>query len=608
MTEIALAFLVFFGFAPVANANIIDDAISLPSRIADGAQIAVREVFPRLFDQASLASVFSDIKCFFGIDCQKPPASAPVKDLMSNDQFSKNIQESNINQEPVENTDAVGQGLTSIATEDRPSNPNPPTQIVQNINPTREVQTIRTINTNTNTVVVDTVTKNKVDQLLRQMNSDRPNYSTGQSVSLPANLVSKTLTITSGAFNVDDNGNATANNIAANGNLTVQGNFTVAGAQTYSGAAVFNATTTIASALAITSGSPGAGKVLTSDANGLARWQTPVVDGGTWGSVAGTLSSQTDLQAALDAKQNSLTSTQISNWDAAYGWGDHSAEGYLTSFTEADPIVKAIDGIVKSNGATIGAAVAGTDYLTPSGSAALLTNFPTLNQSTTGNAATVTNGVYTNAANSFTLINPLTTIAESWIGPSSTNGIYFKSGNVGIGTTSPGSKLDVSGDIRIHSGSGGQIIFADGSTMSSAGLGSAAALSNTADAIVTGDSDASGGGDVILKTGSNDRLHILNSGNIGIGVASPAAILHLKAGTTAANSAPLKFTSGDLLSAPEAGAVEFLSDAFYGTITTGAARKQFAFIDSSITGNAATATNLTGLTATIANLNSVTGS
>ena len=49
------------------------------------------------------------------------------------------------------------------------------------------------------------------------------------------------------------------------------------------------------------------------------------------------------------------------------------------------------------------------------------------------------NVVLKNAANSFTLINPLTTIAESWIGPSSTTGIYFKDGNVGIGTTTPGS-------------------------------------------------------------------------------------------------------------------------------------------------------------------------
>lgn len=40
-----------------------------------------------------------------------------------------------------------------------------------------------------------------------------------------------------------------------------------------------------------------------------------------------------------------------------------------------------------------------------------------------------------NAANSFSLINPMTTIAESWIGPSSTTGVYFKGGQVGIGMT-----------------------------------------------------------------------------------------------------------------------------------------------------------------------------
>jgi hypothetical protein len=61
---------------------------------------------------------------------------------------------------------------------------------------------------------------------------------------------------------------------------------------------------------------------------------------------------------------------------------------YLTS--ETDPTVKAITGIVKSDGTTISAATAGTDYLTPTGSAALLTGFPTLNQNTTGSAASFT--------------------------------------------------------------------------------------------------------------------------------------------------------------------------------------------------------------------------
>ena len=87
--------------------------------------------------------------------------------------------------------------------------------------------------------------------------------------------------------------------------------------------------------------------------------------------------------------------TNEANWDTAFSWGDHAAAGYLTSetdsqtlslvgtdlsitngntvdlsgfltsYTETDPVVGAITGIVKADGAgNITAAVAGTDYLT----------------------------------------------------------------------------------------------------------------------------------------------------------------------------------------------------------------------------------------------------
>ena len=74
-----------------------------------------------------------------------------------------------------------------------------------------------------------------------------------------------------------------------------------------------------------------------------------------------------------------------------------------------------------------------------------------------------------------------------------------------------------------------------------------------------------------------------HAGRFGIGVTNPTAFLHLLAGTATANTAPLKFTSGTLLTTAVAGAVEFLTDKFYGTITTGAARKEFTLNDIALT-------------------------
>ena len=72
-----------------------------------------------------------------------------------------------------------------------------------------------------------------------------------------------------------------------------------------------------------------------------------------------------------------------------------AANGFVG--TVADPntapaitLTTSITGLLKGNASALLAAVAGTDYVTPTGSAAGLTSFPTLNQNTTGNAATVT--------------------------------------------------------------------------------------------------------------------------------------------------------------------------------------------------------------------------
>ena len=63
-------------------------------------------------------------------------------------------------------------------------------------------------------------------------------------------------------------------------------------------------------------------------------------------------------------------------------------------------------------------------------------------------------------------------------------------------------------------------------------------------------------------------MEILPSGRIGFGTTSPTGVLHIKAGTASANTAPLKLTAGTNLTTPEAGAVEFDGTNYFGTSST----------------------------------------
>lgn len=75
-----------------------------------------------------------------------------------------------------------------------------------------------------------------------------------------------------------------------------------------------------------------------------------------------------------------------------------------------------------------------------------------------------------------------------------------------------------------------------------------------------------------------EAMRIDSAGRVGIGL-TPTAVLHIKAGTATASSAPIKLTSGVVLTTAEAGAIEFTTDDFFATITTGAARKAFVLDD-----------------------------
>jgi hypothetical protein len=101
----------------------------------------------------------------------------------------------------------------------------------------------------------------------------------------------------------------------------------------------------------------------------------------------------------------------------------------------------------------------------------------------------------------------------------------------------------------------GTVFFGTGSSASSKVAGG---MVYTADAIP-----------LTLWTNGLRRMTVTGAdGNVGIGVASGTAYLHIKAGTATGGTAPLKINSGTVMSTPEDGAVEYNGTKWYTTIGT----------------------------------------
>ena len=96
---------------------------------------------------------------------------------------------------------------------------------------------------------------------------------------------------------------------------------------------------------------------------------TPAAVSGTTGTFSGAVSGTTGTFSGAVTGSN----LNVSNWDTAYGWGDHSTQGYLTSVTFSD-----IDaGAVTTSGETF----ANSDTQIPTNAAVrnwVLTTYPTI--------------------------------------------------------------------------------------------------------------------------------------------------------------------------------------------------------------------------------------
>ncbi len=153
-----------------------------------------------------------------------------------------------------------------------------------------------------------------------------------------------------------------------------------------------------------------------------------------------------------------ITSLHTTRWETAYGWGNHGAAGYLTSFSESDPQWAAASNSYYTAAQADARFSTGTpvyvesDALYAVSVAAQITASHTSRWETAfgwGNHAT--NGYMTGAASSNSFVRKTgdsVSLGPGGLVVGATQLVVLANGNVGIGTATPTNQLAVNGSIK----------------------------------------------------------------------------------------------------------------------------------------------------------------
>lgn len=85
-----------------------------------------------------------------------------------------------------------------------------------------------------------------------------------------------------------------------------------------------------------------------------------------------------------------------------------------------------------------------------------------------------------------------------------------------------------------------------------------------------------------FATSGTERMRVVGQG-LGLFRTNVSAKLHIAGGSTSSSSAPIKIESGPLMTVPESGAIERLTDKLHFTLSTGTARKEITLNDAALT-------------------------
>ncbi|MCD6446659.1 MAG: hypothetical protein J7L40_00680, partial [Candidatus Marinimicrobia bacterium] len=258
-----------------------------------------------------------------------------------------------------------------------------------------------------------------------------------------------------------------------------------------------------------------------------------------WGNHAdaGYLTSYTETDPIFTASPaNGISNTNITNWNTAYGWGNHADAGYLTSFTETDPIFTAspANSISNTNITNWNTAYGWGDHAT----AGYLTSFTETDPIFTASPAnSISNTNITNWNTAYGWGNHADAgylSSDLW----SQNGsdIYYNGGFVGIGTDTPFVDLDI-----FHTHSAAMYLRNEQSQLKIVSYETGNYIESGLDNTVGSAADLG----FTSMHGGDFWMMIKDNGNVGIGTTTPESKLDIQSSTISGAESILKLSVSD---------------------------------------------------------------